>query len=145
MDMKCLILTCLCLLAIAFPAVAQTHGGSITGSVRDEQGASAPGSSVTVQGSDATFQFTTELDGAFRFLNLQPGTYRITAALSGFTSAVRDVVVAVGRNVEAPMALRVAAISESLTVSAPAPIVDARATGTATTFSSDELAKIPTS
>src|SRR5260370_16103591 len=98
MDMKCLILTCLCLLAIAFPAVAQTQGGSITGSVRDEQGASAPGSDVTVQGSDATFHFTTAQDGAFRFLSLQPGTYRITATLSGFTSVIRDVIVALGRN-----------------------------------------------
>jgi Carboxypeptidase regulatory-like domain/TonB-dependent Receptor Plug Domain len=145
MDMKRLTFSCLCFLAFAFPAAAQTQGGSITGSVRDAQGASAPGSDVTVQGSDATFHFTTAQDGAFRFLNLQPGAYRITATLSGFTSAVRDVIVAVGRNVEAPMELRVAAITESLTVSAPAPIVDARATGTATTFSSDELAKIPTS
>ena len=40
------------------------------------------------------------------------------------------------------MELRVAPVVELLTVSAP--ILDATATGTATTFSSDELAKIPT-
>jgi Carboxypeptidase regulatory-like domain len=143
--MKRLILSCAVLLATAFPAVAQTQGGSVSGSVRDEQRAVVPGADVTVQGSDATFHFTTELDGAFRFLNLEPGTYKITATLSGFKSAVRDVIVAVGRNVDAPMELRVAPLVETLTVSAPAPILDATATGTATTFSSGELAKIPTS
>lgn len=132
------------LLAIAFPAAAQTQGGSITGSVRDEQSTAVPGSAVAVQGSDATYSFTTEGDGAFRFLNLPPGPYRITATLSGFRSAVRDVIVAVGRNVDAPLELRVA-FSESITVSAPAPILDARATGTSTTFTRDELARIPTS
>ena len=117
----------------------------MTGSVRDQQGAAVPGSEVTVHGSDATFRFTTELDGAFRFLDLPPGPYQLTAALSGFRPATRDVIVAVGKTVDAPIELRVAAVTESVTVSAPAPILDATATGTSTTFSSDELAKIPTS
>src|SRR5258706_14217276 len=143
--MRSLILSCAVLLATALPAVAQTRGGSIGGVGRDQQHAFVPGADFSVQGLDATFRFTTELDGAFRFLNLEPGTYTITATLSGFRSAVRDVVVAVGRNVDAPMELRVAPVIESVTVSAPAPILDATATGTATTFSSDELAKIPPS
>src|SRR6266850_4913910 len=100
--MKRLILSCAVLLATALPAVAQTQAGSVGGSIRDEQHAVVPGVDVTVQGPDATFHFTTELDGAFRFLNLEPGTYKITATLSGFKSAVREVIVAVGRNVDAP-------------------------------------------
>jgi hypothetical protein len=132
-------------LAIAVPSAAQTHDGSVTGSVRDEQGASVPGADVTVQGADLTRDFTTGSDGAFRFLNLQPGAYTITAGLSGFRPASRVVIVAVGRNVDAPLELRVAALTESITVSPPAPILDAKARGTATTFSAEELAKIPTS
>jgi hypothetical protein len=143
--MRSLILSCAVLLVTSLPAVAQTQGGSISGVVRDQQHAFVPGADVSVQGSDATFRFTTAVDGDFRFLNLEPGTYTITATLSGFRTAVRDVIVAVGRNVDAPMELRVAPVIESVTVSAPAPILDATATGTATTFSSDELAKIPTS
>src|SRR5438093_7063260 len=139
-----LFLTCAVLLATAFPAVAQPQGGSISGLVRDEQHAVVPGADVSAQGSDATYHFTTEIDGAYRFLNLQPGPYKITATLSGFRTAVRDVIVAVGKSVDAPMELRVAPVIESLTVAAPAPILDPTATGTSTTFSSDELAKIPT-
>src|SRR5438067_6930145 len=142
--MKRLIYSCLCLFALAMPSAAQTAGGSISGSVRDQQSATIPGADVAAQGPDASFHFTTSQDGAFRFLNLQPGTYRITVTLSGFRTASRAVIVAVGKNVDAPIELRLAAYSESLTVSAPAPMLDARATGASTTFSSDELANIPT-
>ena len=138
------IVSALLLLILASPAVAQTQGGSITGSVRDQQGAAVPGSDVSVQGSDATFRFTTGLDGAFRFLNLEPGTYHLTVSLSGFRTVDRDLIVAVGRNVEVPVELRVAGIAESVTVTAAAPILDATATGTATTFAKDELTHIPT-
>ena len=143
--MKNLYIVILVLFALISPAVAQTQSGSINGVVRDEQGATVPGADVTLQGSDATYHFTTELDGAFRFLNLEPGSYRLTADLSGFRMAVREVIVAVGKHVDVPIVLHVAAVAESITVTAPAPILDATATGTATTFSKDELAKIPTS
>src|ERR671933_110735 len=93
--------------AMTSSVFAQSPAGNITGSVRDQQGAAVPGAEVTVRGSDATFYFTTELDGAFRFLNLEPGTYRMTATLSGFDPATRDVIVAIGKTVDAPIELRV--------------------------------------
>jgi hypothetical protein len=132
-------------LALALPLAAQTPGGNITGSVRDQQGAAVPGSEVTVRGSDATFRFTSTGEGAFRFLDLPPGHYQLAATLSGFRAATRDVIVAVGKTVDASLELRVAAVTESVTVSAPSPILDPTATGTSTTFSRDELTKIPTS
>jgi hypothetical protein len=133
------------ILILALRVAAQTPGGNVTGSVRDQQGAAVPGSEVTLSGSDATYRFTTNADGDFRFLDLPPGSYQLTAALSGFRPATREVIVAVGKTADAPLELRVAAVTESVTVSAPAPILDATATGTSTTFSRDELAKIPTS
>jgi hypothetical protein len=142
--MKKLIILVALLLTSAFPASAQTQDGSLTGTVRDEQGAAVPGADVSVQGSDATFHFTTERDGAFRFLNLAPGAYRVTASLTGFRSVARDVIVAVGKNVDLPVVLKIEYV-ENVTVTAPAPILDAKATGTATTFDQNELAKIPTS
>ncbi|HMD36563.1 MAG TPA: TonB-dependent receptor [Vicinamibacterales bacterium] len=143
--MKHLILATLVSLALAHPAAAQTQDGSVSGSVRDQSGAIVPGSLVEIQSSDATFRFTTDSDGAFRFLNLQPGTYRVTASLSGFRDAQRDVVVAMGRHVDVTMTLLVAEIGTSVTVTAPAPMLDAHATGAATTFASAELTTIPTS
>ena len=57
-------------LSLTMPAIPQTPGGTVTGSVRDEQGGSIPGSEVTITGSDATFRFTTTAEGTFRFLEI---------------------------------------------------------------------------
>src|SRR5262245_52689247 len=104
-------------------ASAQTQPGSITGSVKDEQGAAVPGSDVTVQSFDATFRQTTGDDGAFRFLNLEPGRYRLKATLSGFRAGEREVIVAVGKNVDVTIELHLAPHVESVTVTAPAPML----------------------
>jgi len=133
-------------LMCATPAIAQIQSGTISGSVTDEQGGVLPGVNVTAQGVDATQTFVTDASGGYRFLNLAPGPYKITAELQGFTTVVRDnVIVAVGRNVELPLTLRVASVAETITVTGESPVIDTRATGTATNFSSDELTKIPTS
>src|SRR5262245_32830868 len=133
-------------LAYALPAFAQIQGGTINGVVRDEQGGVLPGVTVSAQGLDATQTFTTEASGEFRFLNLAPGPYKVTFALQGFTTVVREnVTVLVGKNVDMPISLKVASVSETITVSGESPVIDTRATGTATNFTSDELTKIPTS
>src|ERR1051326_4633571 len=114
--MQQLIIGTLISIALATPAVAQTQDGSLTGSVRDESGATVPGSLVEIKGPDATFHFTTETDGAFRFLHLQPGRYHVVASLSGFRNAQRDVIVAVGRNVDVAMTLTINNLVDSVTV-----------------------------
>jgi Carboxypeptidase regulatory-like domain len=110
------------LLAIAAPALAQIQGGSISGTVKDEQGGVLPGVTVTAQGLDATHTFVTEGNGDYRFLNLAPGPYKVTATLPGFATVIRDeVIVAVGRNVELPLSLKIASVAETITVTATLP------------------------
>jgi len=141
--MKNITVALLLVLAISSHSAAQTSNGSLTGAVRDSSGAVVPGAAITAQGSDATFQFTTELDGVFRFLNLEPGTYRLTASLSGFRADSREVIVSLGRNTNIDLRLEISSVDFVVTVASP--IVDAKQTGTATTFSKDELVKVPTS
>ena len=105
-----------------------------------------PGVTVSAQGVDATQTFVTESTGEYRFLNLAPGAYKVTAVLPGFTTIVREqVIVSVGKSVEVPMTLKIASVAETITVSGESPVIDTKATGTATNFTSDELTKIPTS
>jgi hypothetical protein len=134
------------LLAFAVPAFAQIQGGSINGTIKDEQGGVLPGVTVSAQGADATQTYVTESTGEYRFLNLAPGTYTITAVLPGFSTSVRDnVIVSVGRSVALPLTLKIASVAETVTVSGASPVVDTKATGTATNFTADELTRIPTS
>jgi hypothetical protein len=128
------------------PAYAQLAGGNIHGTVYDEHGAVLPGVTVTLSGIDRTTTFTTDEQGRFRFLNLEPGSYTITTALPGFTTLVRErIVVTVGRSVELPLTMRLAEIEETITVTGESPIIDTREIGTATNFTQDELARIPNS
>src|SRR5256885_17207446 len=128
------------LLAWTVSAFAQIQSGNILGTVKDEQGGMLPGVTVSVQGLDATQTFVTDTNGEFRFLNLAPGPYKVTATLPGFSTLVREnVIVEVGRNVELPMAMKVAAVTETITVVGASPVIDTKAIGTATNFTSDEL------
>jgi Carboxypeptidase regulatory-like domain/TonB-dependent Receptor Plug Domain len=142
---KILLLLALCL-TVAVPAIAQVQSGTIAGIVRDEQGAVLPGVTVTLSGVDRSATFVTEADGRFRFLDLPPGTYKLTSDLQGFSRMVHEgIAVIVGQNVDIPITMKVAAVQETLTVTGESPIVDAKAMGTATNFTSSELEKIPTS
>lgn len=146
--MRRILLAAMLALAATTSALAQQLGaGSVSGTVTDEQGAVLPGVTVTLTGSDRTQTTTTDAAGKFRFLNLAPGTYRFTLTLSGFATAIREQIeVRVGANVEVPpIAMKVAAVEETVTVTGESPIVDSKATGTATNFTSNELQKVPTS
>jgi hypothetical protein len=127
-------------------ASAQVQSGNINGVVRDEQGGVLPGVTITLQGSGATQTMVTEAEGQFRFLNLPPGTYTVTANLTGFRTIAREgVVVGVGQNVALTLTLGVATVQETITVSGESPVIDAKAMGTATNFTQDELSRVPNS
>jgi Carboxypeptidase regulatory-like domain/TonB-dependent Receptor Plug Domain len=118
----------------------------VVGTAADQTAVMLPGVTVTIRGADVTHSVVTDGEGRFRFPNLAPGAYVLTASLSGFTTVVHErIVVEVGKHVEIPVTLKVAGVSETVTVSEQSPVVDPRATGTATNFTADELTKIPTS
>jgi hypothetical protein len=133
-------------LLMVAPAFGQSPAGTIEGHVIDATGLALPGATVTVMGVDFTQTFTTDGLGSYRFLALEPGVYKVTTALDGFKTHVREsVVVAIGQTVELPVTLGIGSYVETVTVTAPSPMIDAKQTGAATNFSPDELSKIPTS
>jgi hypothetical protein len=132
--------------AVVSAAFAQVQGGNITGSVKDDQGGVLPGVTLMLQGAGPTQTFVTDADGMYRFLNVPPGSYTLTATLQGFRTLIREgIVVAVGQSVQLPLTLGVAAVQESVTVTGESPLVDAKSMGTATNFTQDELARVPNS
>jgi hypothetical protein len=131
---------------LAAPALAQVQGGNIAGTVKDEQGGVLPGVTVTLSGTDRTTVFITEANGQYRFLNLPPGTYRLAFEITGFTArTLSDIGLRVGANIDLPVTMSVAAVSETVTVSGTTPVVDTKAMGTATNFTQAELSAVPTS
>src|SRR6476659_1429260 len=116
------------MLLLATSVFAQIGGGTLLGTVTDEQGGVLPGATVTIAGTDRTTTATSDEAGKFRFLNLAPGPYTITVALQGFSTVVREhVVVAVGVSIDVPAQMKVATVAETVTVSGASPIVDTKA------------------
>ncbi len=133
------------LLALAPAAFAQSTG-NIYGAVNDEQGATMPGASITLSGENiATRSVVSGTQGEFRFIGLDPGTYRLAVALAGFGTVNRDIVVNAGSSVTLSFPLKVATVQETVTVTAETPVLDPKKTGTSTTLSREELAQIPNS
>ncbi len=142
-------LSCLATILLAsmtVPAYAQLATGNVYGTVQDDQGAVLPGAAATLTG--ATIGTRTTVSGSqgdFRFLNLDPGQYTISIALPNFAKVARAVTVATGSNVSVGFTLKMAQVEETITVTAETPVVEPKKTGTSTTFSQDELAKVPNS
>ncbi|MCC7417296.1 MAG: TonB-dependent receptor [Acidobacteria bacterium] len=145
MSYRSLIWILLIVVAIAVPAKAQMPAGIIAGRVVDSTEAALPGVTITLQGADAARTFMTDGAGNFRFLDLEPGVYRLTSALTGFATGVRDgLVLDYGKSIDLTIVLQLSAVQETVDVSA-SPMVDTRETGTPTNFTADELTMIPTS
>jgi hypothetical protein len=135
----------LALLAVWAPlASAQTNSGNIYGTVTDESGAVLPGASIAIKSNTIGGRTTTSgTQGDFRFLNLDPGTYKLTVSLSGFATVTRDVIVNTGQNATIGFGLKLATVEETVTITAETPVVDAKRVGTATTFTQAELGQVP--
>ncbi|HSY51301.1 MAG TPA: TonB-dependent receptor [Thermoanaerobaculia bacterium] len=128
---------------LAVSAFAQTESGNIFGKTQSKDGSALPGVTVTLTGA-GTQTTVTDATGSFRFLSLAPGTYSLKAELSGFGTSTRaGVGVNLGRNADVTMTLNPSA-AESIVVTAEAPLLDVRKTGSGADVSKVELENVPT-
>ncbi len=137
----------LALLLGAVPMLwAQASTGNIYGSVADASGAVLPGATVALSGAKTGGRTTQSgIQGDFRFLNLDPGTYKLAVTMKGFGTVNREVVVTTGQNVNLSFSMKVGGQAEEITVTAETPVVDTKRVGTATTLTKEELAQVPQS
>ncbi len=134
----------LCISLLAISAFAQVQSGNIFGKVQGKDGSALPGVTVTLTGIGAAQTAFTDAGGNFRFINLSPGSYSVKAELAGLGNAVRNGIdVNLGRNADVTLTLN-PAVAESITVTAGAPLLDVRKTGTGSDVSKVELQNIPT-
>lgn len=130
--------------AFAAPSAAQVQSGRIDATVTDTTGAVLPGVTVDISGPQNATQVTDSL-GEAHFLNLQPGTYTVTAKLSGFGDYLnKSVPVATGVSVPLKIALSVAGVSAQVQVTTEAPVVDTKKMTTSTDVDLAQLQNIPT-
>jgi hypothetical protein len=139
---------CALLVGVASGAGAQIASGNIYGTVVDEQGGVLPGVDVSLVSTSiggAPRTTVTDSQGQFRFLNLDPGTYKLTTNLPSFSRQEREVIVTTGVNVYLSVNMKLKSVEETITVTAETPVVDIKKVGTATTLTQAELEGTPQS
>jgi hypothetical protein len=114
-------------LGLSAAATAQTGAGSLRGYITDEQGGALPGVNVTAR-SEVLIQpvsAVTDAEGYYRLINLAPGTYEVSADLAGFAAFKRQgILLRGGANFQVDITMKLASLSESVTVSGESPMLE---------------------
>ena len=128
------------------PAFAQVLYGSVTGVVKDAQGAAVPGATVTIVNKETnlTRDTVTNAEGAYNLINVPPGAYDVKVSLQGFREGVRsNVPVTIGQISRVDMALEVGTVSETVTVASEAQLLQTDKADVSTELKSAELTAMP--
>jgi hypothetical protein len=137
------------LLVAASPTrvTAQSAGtGGIEGVVTDSTGAVLPGVAVVVRNMDTNVARETMTDsgGRYRADALQPGRYEVTPTLSGFAAKpVAGVQAQVGQTVNVDFQMRPGSLTEEVTVTGEAPLVDTTRTDVSSVVSETAIQNLP--
>src|SRR5688572_4155548 len=113
---------------VLLPAVSSAQVGQVAGTVRDTSGAVMPGVTVEVTSPaliEKVRSATTDGSGQYRITNLPVGTYSVTFTLEGFSKQQQNnFVLTTGFTAAVNGTMAVGTISDQITVSGQAPIVD---------------------
>jgi hypothetical protein len=135
-------------LAIFFttPALAQETRATVTGIVKDAQGAVVPGVTVTVLNTDTNVstEGVTNDSGVFTVQKLQPGPVRITASLPGFKTFVREgITLRTAETVTVNVQLTLGTVEETVTVSAQSSTIESNESTIAQTIENKRISELP--
>lgn len=117
----------ICVLVLAAAVLAQGDRGSINGTVTDPVGAVVPGASIVVNDttSPAQYRVVTTETGNYTVAQLPPGIYNLSVEAAGFTKFIQQGVrVLVSETVRVDVVLALGSTSESVTITADAPLVN---------------------
>jgi hypothetical protein len=133
----------LLLLAPALFAQSLTTG-DIAGTLKDPSGAVVPNATMTLKSLDtgSTQNSTTDSSGEFRFRLLKTGLYMVSTSPAGFQKLEQQAEVTVGSVSTLNMTLAVGQATQTVEVSAAAPLVNPEPSMN-TTFSPQQLAQLP--
>jgi len=138
----------LVLLFVGVPRALAQQGqfAAMQGRIADESGAALPGAVVVVthQGSGVFRQVVSNPDGSYYVTGIVPGTYRITAELSGFRKYERsDIVLQIGNTATLDITLAVGGVEENVTVTGESPLLDVTSKQIGANIGQAELTALP--
>jgi hypothetical protein len=134
-----------CVLACAAPLAAQERG-SVRGIVKDTDGNTLEGATVSITGSllPQGREYVTKKDGVFLFQGVPPGTYTVLITHPQMMDYAVEVMVTVDRQTTVNVSMSaVGRISEEITVQAVSPVIDLKSTEISASWQKDLVEKLP--
>lgn len=125
---------------------AQLQSGRILGTVFDPQRAGIPGATVTVtnRATNIARTVTTDAEGHYVVTPLDPGTYSVTAEVSGFQKTVRDgLMLTVGQAARVELTLNLSALTTEVQVTAESPLLNTESATLSQVISNEQIVDLP--
>jgi hypothetical protein len=126
--------------------MAQIGTSTITGRVTDASGATVPNVTVRVIQKSTNFvsSTTTNTDGIYRVLSLQPGEYRVSFEAAGFKKGVDDnVSLQTGATLAVDITMQVGQLTESVEVQGSAQALETETSATGAVVTGEVLYDLP--
>lgn len=119
--------------------------GDVTGTVLDPSGAAVPNATVTLKNNDtgSTQTTATTSTGAYRFHLLNPGSYTVSSAATGFQGRAQNISVAVGQTSTVNLQMQLASASQTVEVTAQAGVIQTDNGNVSTTISPEIVSNMP--
>lgn len=136
------------LLTLLFAVTAfaqQSTTATIQGTIADEAGAVVPGAQVEVKSlaTNVSRSLSTDSDGRFVILQLQPGVYSLTVTKQGYAKLLQERIdLTIGQTVSLNLAMKVSSVQETITVTA-VPTIDLAKTESSSTLNEITIKNTP--
>ena len=137
------------ILAVVFslaPAFAQNDRGTITGTVTDPANAVVPNASVTARNTEngATYETTATETGNYTIPSVVAGAYEVVVQSAGFTRFVQQGIrIQVAQVARIDVKLQIGSTTESVLVTADAPLLRTENAEQSSTISRESLLNLP--
>lgn len=146
-----LALCCLTLFVLFLAALRPAHGqatttGNLAGTVTDPSGAAVPKATLTINNPlvGASVTQHTNSEGGYSFADLQVGVYTLTVTAPGFsTTVIQNVIIDTGRSSNLNPTLKVGAITDEVSVTAAAEVLETTTNTLAATVRPDAVQDLP--
>lgn len=139
------IIAALSIFCLAVLTFGQTESAKIQGTVADVNGAVISGATITVR-SSATgreTKVTSNEDGNYTVLSLQPGEYQIEVTQANFKTTKQEVTLTVAQSATLDFALEAGAVSETVTVTTDLPQIETSTSAIGEVIPGREAVELP--
>ena len=131
---------------VAAPSVLAQASSTFNGRVADQDDAVLPGVTITLSNdaTGVTRTGVTNVQGLYFMPGLEPGTYTLRTELPGFAPSVREkVALGINATISIDFKMGLAGVSEAITVTGAAPLIEVSQSKMATSIEATELRELP--